>query len=392
MADLSFRAWRQRSPYYNESHEALDNSVRGFLQREALPNVEKWEAAGMVPRDFHRKAGEAGILGLGFPEKYGGISEGIDVFHKLTLVEATAMTGAGGVQAGFFTHQIVLQPIIEFGSEALKKSVVAAVISGEKILSVGVTEPSGGSDVAQLKTRAERIGDRYIVNGSKTFITSGMRADYVLTAVRTGGAGGGGISLLLIPTDSKGFQRTPLKKMGWHASDTATLYFENVEVPAENLIGPENEGFKKVMSRFNYERLQAAQQCTAHARICLQDAAHWASQRETFGKKLGDHQVIRSKLANMVRQLNQVQAWTDLCAWQDMHGKAASTDFGLLKVSATLMFEQLAREAAQILGGSSYLQGSRVERIYREVRVISIAGGSEEVLLDMSGRHLGFGR
>ena len=392
MTDFSFRQWRRQSPYYDETHDELEDNVRRFMQKEALPHVDAWEAAGMVPREFHRKAGAAGILGLGFPEEYGGTSEGIDNFHKLTLVDATAMTGAGGVQAGLFTHQIVLHPIIQYGIESLRRTVVPQIIAGEKILSVGVTEPSGGSDVANLKTRAERRGDRYIVNGSKTFITNGMRADYVLTAVRTGGPGVGGISILLIPTDSRGFQRTQLRKMGWHASDTATLYFEDLEVPVENLIGPENEGFKTVMSRFNFERLQAAQQCTAYARICLEDAAEWAQQRVTFGLKLGQHQAIRIKLADMARQLNQVQAWTDLCAWQDREGKSSSSDYALLKVSATLMFEQLAREAAQILGGASYLQGSRVERIYREVRVIAIGGGSEEVLLDMAGRHLGFGR
>ena len=254
-----FDAWRARSPYYSESHEALADSVRKFMAREAIPHTDEWERAGIVPRDFHRKAGEAGLLGIGFPEAYGGTSEGIDIFHKLVLVEETAATGAGGIQAGLFTHQIALRPIIDVGSDAMRADIVPAILSGEKILAIGVTEPSGGSDVAQLKTRAERRGnDRYVVNGSKTFITNGMRADYVMTAVRTGGSGVGGISMLLIPTDSKGFSRTPLEKMGWHSSDTATLYFEDLEVPAENLIGPENEGFRHVMVNFNYERLQAA--------------------------------------------------------------------------------------------------------------------------------------
>jgi acyl-CoA dehydrogenase len=386
-----FAEWRRRSPYYDETHEALANSVSRFIEREAIPNVEVWEDAGIVPRYFHLKAGEAGLLGLGFPEAYGGTSEGIDIFHKLVLVEETARCGAGGVQAGLFTHQIALRPILDVGSEAMKMRFAPPIISGEKILSVGVTEPSGGSDVAQLKTRADRRGDHYVVNGSKTFITNGMRADYVMTAVRTGEAGVGGISMLLIPSDAKGFSRTKLKKMGWHASDTATLYFEDVEVPAENLIGPENEGFKVVMRHFNYERLQAAQQCTAFARLCLEEATRWAAERETFGKKLGQHQAIRIKLADMTRRVNQVQAWIDLLAWQDREGLAAGPDYALLKVSATLMFEHVAREAAQVLGGASYIQGSLVERLYREVRVVAIGGGSEEILLDMAGRHLGFG-
>ena len=392
MMDPSFADWRRRSPYYEETHEALDHMIRTFMQREAIPHVEAWEEAGIVPRDFQRKAGEAGLLGIGFPEEYGGTSEGIDIFHKLVFVDATACAGAGGIQAGLSTHLIAMRPIIEVGSEGMRRDVVPAVIAGEKILAIAVTEPSGGSDVANLRTRAERKGDHYVVNGSKTFITNGMRADYVMAAVRTGGTGLGGISMLLIPTDAKGFARTKLKKMGWHSSDTATLYFEDVEVPVENLIGPENEGFRHVMRGFNYERLQAAQQCTAFARLCLAEAADWAGQRETFGKKLGAHQAVRIKLADMVRRLNQVQAWTDLMAWQDKNGLASSADYGLLKVSATLMFEHVAREAAQILGGASYLQGSVVERIYREVRVVAIGGGAEEILLDMAGRHLGFGQ
>ena len=389
---MLFDGWRARSPYYGESHQALTDSVRRFMQREAAPHVDAWESAGIVPRDFHRKAGEAGLLGIGFPEEYGGTSEGIDIFHKLVLVEETAGPGAGGIQAGLFTHQIAMRPIISVGSEEMRAQVVPQIISGEKILAIAVTEPSGGSDVAQLKTRAERKGDRYIVNGSKTFITNGMRADYVMTAVRTGGPGLGGVSMLLIPTDAKGFARTKLDKMGWHSSDTATLYFEDMEVPVENLIGAENEGFRHVMVGFNYERLQAAQQCAAFARICLEEATRWAGERETFGKKLGQHQAIRIKLADMTRRLSEVQAWIDLMGWQDKEGLVSSPDYALLKVSATLMFEHVAREAAQILGGASYLRGSVVERIYREVRVVAIGGGSEEILLDMAGRHLGFGQ
>lgn len=387
-----FDQWRRNSPYYNESHEALSASARKFMLREAVPHVDEWENAGIVPREFHKKAGDAGLLGIGFPEEYGGTSEGIDAFHRLVMVEETALAKAGGIQAGLFTHAVALPPIIEHGSDDMRKRVVPAVIAGEKILSIGVTEPSGGSDVSNLQTRAERKGDHYIVNGSKTFITNGMRADYVMTAVRTGGPGMGGISMLLIETDMPGFSRTSLKKMGWHSSDTATLYFENVKVPVSNLIGVENEGLKVILKNFNGERLQAAQQCTAFARVCLAEAVEWAAQRETFGKKLGQHQSIRIKLADMARQLNTTQAWIDLCAWQYQNGKASGADLALLKVQATRMFEHVARESAQVLGGASYLRGSGVERIYREVRVVAIGGGSEEILLDMAGRHLGYGK
>jgi acyl-CoA dehydrogenase len=386
-----FEDWRARSPHYNETHEAVAQMVRRFVDREAAPHIEHWEDAGEVSRELHRKAGEAGILGMGFPEEYGGISEGIDIFHHLVKVEELARPGAGGFMAGLLTHNVALPPILLLGSPEMKRRIAPAVIAGEKIIALAVTEPSGGSDVARLKTRAERQGDRYVVSGSKIFITNGMRADYYLTAVRTGGEGMHGISLLLLEKGMKGFSQTRLRKMGWHSSDTAALYFDHVEVPAENLIGAENGGFVRILENFNSERLQAAQQCTAYARVCLQEAIAWAKDRQTFGKRLGEHPVIRSKLADMTRQLEATQAWTDLCAWQLIEGKSRPADLALLKVQATRMFEMVAREAAQVLGGASFMQGTKTERIYREVRVVAIGGGSEEIMLDLAGRQLGYG-
>jgi acyl-CoA dehydrogenase len=289
------------------------------------------------------------------------------------------------------THGIGLPPILAMGSEEMKRRVAPQVLAGEKIIALGITEPSGGSDVANLKTRAERVGNKYVVNGAKMFITSGMRADYVTVAVRTGGAGMGGISLMLIEADMPGFTRTPLEKMGWHCSDTAALYFDNVEVPPENLIGPENAGFMGIMQNFNGERLGMAHGACAFARVCLEEAVAYAKERETFGKPLVGHQSIRIKLADMERQIWTTQAWVDQCAWAVREGKARPADFAMLKVQATRMLETVAREAAQVLGGASYLKGSKVERIYREVRVNAIGGGSEEIMLDLAGRQL-YGR
>ncbi len=386
-----FDSWRRQSPHYDESHEALADAIRRFIEREAVPHVEQWEKAKVVPREFHRKAGQAGLLGIGFPEEYGGTSEGISIFHQLVKIEEFAGAAAGGVMAGLINHTVALPPLIELGSPDVKRRLIPAILAGEKIMGIAVTEPSGGSDVASLKTRAVRQGGNYIVNGSKTFITSGMRADVFLVAVRTGGAGMDGVSMLLIEAPAPGFERTQLDKMGWHCSDTATLYFDDVCVPAENLVGPENQGFRHVLANFNGERLIAAQQACAFARICLEDAAAWAGERETFGRKLGAHQVIRSKLADMARHIHATQAWIDLCAWQYERGVASNADIALLKVQATRTFEHVAREAAQILGGASYIAGSRIERLYREVRVLAIGGGSEEILFDLAGRQLGFG-
>lgn len=383
-----FDDWRARSPHYDETHDALARSVRKFVEREIEPHIDRWEAEGELPRELHVKAAQAGILGLGYPEEYGGVSEGFDIFHRLTQSEEIARLGAGGLNASLMTHGIALPPVLALGSDEMKRRIAPEVLSGKKIMALCITEPSGGSDVANIKTRAEKVGNKYIVNGSKTFITSGMRADYLTVAVRTGGPGAAGISLMLVETDRPGFSRTRLDKMGWRCSDTATLYFDNVEVPPENLIGPENGGFAGIMRNFNSERLGMAMNCCAHSRVCLAEAADWARQRETFGKRLVDHQAIRIKLADMARQIGTTQAWVDQCAWAMKEHKGVPSDFAMLKVQATRALEAVAREAAQVLGGASFLTGSKIERVYREVRVNAIGGGSEEIMLDLAGRQL----
>ena len=383
-----FDDWRARSPYYDETHEALAQSVRRFVAQEIAPHIDRWEAEGELPRELHKKAAAAGILGLRYPEQYGGHSEGFDAFHGLVLTEELAAVGAGGLSASLMTHGIGLPPILALGSDELKARVAPPVLSGDKIIALGITEASGGSDVANLKTTAVRDGDAYIVNGGKMFITSGMRADWLTCAVRTGGPGAGGISLLLIDMAAPGVERTRLDKMGWRCSDTAAIHFSDVRVPAANLIGPENGGFIGIMRNFNGERLGMAMGCCAYARVALAEAAQWAQNRVTFGKPLVGHQSIRIKLADMARQIDATQAWVDLCAWQMQNGKTRPADFAMLKVQATKMLEAVARDAAQTLGGASYMTGSKVERIYREVRVNAIGGGSEEIMLDLAGRQL----
>ena len=388
---ISFDEWRARSPFYDETHEAVAQSVRKFMAAEVLPNIDKWEADGELPRELHKKAAQAGILGLNYPEEYGGHSEGFDVFHGLTQTEEMSAAGAGGLGASLMTHGIGLPPILALGSDEMKRRIAPGVLAGEKLISLAITEPSGGSDVAQLKTRAEKVGNKYVVNGQKMFITTGMRADYMTVAVRTGGPGMKGISLMLIETDRPGVSRTRLDKMGWRCSDTAAVYFDNVEVPPENMIGPENGGFIGIMRNFNSERLGMAHGCCSMARVALKEAMDWAQQRETFGKKLGAHQSIRIKLADCARQIQATQAWVDLCAHQHRSGTGVPADYAMLKVQATRMLEHVVREAAQVLGGASYITGSKIERIYREVRVNAIGGGSEEIMLDLAGRQMGLG-
>jgi len=386
---LTFDALRPPSPFMTESHRAWRDNLRRFLEREIAPHVTAWDEDGFVPREILKKAADFGLIGAGYPEEYGGWREGFDRFHGIVTSEELSRLGAGGVSAALMVHGIGLPPILAIGDEAMKRRIAPQVLSGAKQISLAITEPDAGSDVANLVTRAERRGDRYIVNGSKLYITGGMTSHWATTAVRTGGPGAGGVSLLLIDLTAPGVTRTPLKKQGWWASDTAQIFFQDVEVPAENLIGVENHGFAGIMMNFNGERLGMASGATASARVCIEEAAAWAQSRKTFGKRLADHQVIRHKIAQMIQRVNATTAYLEHCAWRVQNGETPVADLCLLKVQATETLDFCAREATQILGGAGFMRGSRVERIYREVRVNAIGGGSEEIMRDLAARQLG---
>jgi acyl-CoA dehydrogenase len=389
MNPLSFDATRLPTPHLRESHEEWRRTVRALVDREITPHIAAWDEEGKFPRELHRRAAEIGLIGLGFPEAFGGVSEGVDAFHAIVASEELARAGSGGLVASLMTHGIGLPPIMALGSEELKGRIAPDVLAGKALIALCVTEPSGGSDVANLRTRARRGGDAYIVDGEKTLITTGCRADYLTVAVRTGGAGAGGLSFLLIDAASPGVTRTKLDKMGWWMSDTAAIRFDGVRVPADNLVGAENSGFAGIVANFNNERLSMATQAIAFARVCIEDAADWAIMRETFGKPLSKHQVIRHKFAEMVRHVHASTALLDTCAWRVMLGETPIAELSLLKVQATRTMEYCAREAMQIIGGASFIRGGRVERIYREVRVMAIGGGSEEIMLDLAARQMG---
>ncbi|MGB1141909.1 MAG: acyl-CoA dehydrogenase family protein, partial [Halioglobus sp.] len=311
---LDFDSARLPNPHLREEHHAWREQLRKFIDTEIMPYAAEWDEEGEMPQDLWPKAAAVGLLGIGYPEAYGGTSEGIDSWHSWITSEELARVGVGGMSATLMVHGIGLPPVINWGSEAMKQMVAPPVLAGEKNISLGITEPGAGSDVAQLSTTAIRDGDHFVVNGSKTFITGGMRADWVSTAVRTGDDGAGGVSMLLIPTDSEGFSRTQLdRKQGWWCSDTATLYFDNVRVPAENLIGEENKGFLVIMTNFNGERMAMAVGMEAKARVCLEEAVEWARERKTFGKRLADHQVIRHKIAQMKQKINATQCYIRAC-------------------------------------------------------------------------------
>jgi acyl-CoA dehydrogenase len=376
-----------KSPFYTAEHEAYRDVVRRFVQKEIEPHANAWDEAGEFPRELYLKAAAIGLLGLGFSEEYGGVPA--DQFMRIVASQELARAGAGGISASLMSHTIGSPPIARAARPEVKARVLPEVLSGRKISALAITEPSGGSDVASLRTKARRDGDHYIVNGEKTFITSGMRADYLTVAVRTGGEGASGVSLLLIEGDTPGLARTRLNKMGWWASDTATLHFDNCRVPAENLIGEEGQGFKIVMQNFNSERMGMAASCTAYARVCLDEATAYAKERKAFGKPLAQHQVIRHKLVDMAQRVAASQAMLEMLAWRLGQGESPVAEICMMKNQATQTMAFCASEAVQIFGGAGFMRGVKVERIYREVKVNAIGGGTEEIMKDLASRQMG---
>jgi acyl-CoA dehydrogenase len=317
------------------------------------------------------------------------------MFYSVIAAEELARCGCGGVQASLGSHGIALPPIVKAGSEAMKQRVIPPVLAGDKIAALAVTEPTGGSDVASLRTTAIRDGDHYVVNGEKIFITSGVRADFITVAVRTNPAvkGAGGISALLVEGDTPGLSRTPLKKMGWWASDTAHLRFDNCRVPVSNLIGEENQGFKIFMNNFNSERMAMAVLACGYAEVCLQEALDWARQRVLFGSPLSERQVVRHKLMDMTQKIDATRSLLYDLAYRIEHKLAQPAQLVarvcLAKVQATQTMQFCADQAVQLLGGMGFMRGTKSERIYREVKVMMIGGGAEEIMKDLAARQFG---
>lgn len=375
--------------YFDESHQLIRDSVRRFVEREVLPYIDEWEEAEEFPRELYLKAGAVGILGIGYPEAYGGSCEG-DLFAKVAASEELMRCGSGGLVAGLGSLDIGLPPVVKWARPEVRERAVPAVLRGEKIMALAVTEPSGGSDVANLKTRAVRDGDHYRVSGSKTFITSGVRADYYTVAVRTGGEGFAGISLLLVEKGTAGFSvGRKLKKMGWWASDTAELFFDDCRVPAENLIGVENAGFACIMANFQSERLALAVMANMTAQLALEESLRWAREREAFGKPIGKFQVLRHRLAEMATQLEVSREFTYRQAAKMAAGKSVIKEISMAKNFATDVADRLTYDAVQVLGGMGYMRESLVERLYRDNRILSIGGGSREIMNEIIGKQMG---
>ena len=375
--------------YFDPSHQMVRDSVRRFVEREILPDIDAWEEAESFPRELYLKAGAAGILGIGYPEALGGSHEG-DLFAKVAASEELMRCGSGGLVAGLGSLDIGLPPIVKWARPEVRERVVPAVLSGEKISALAVTEPGGGSDVANLQTRAVRDGAFYRVSGSKTFITSGVRADYYTVAVRTGAPGFGGISLLLIEKGTPGFTvGRQLKKMGWWASDTAELFFDDCRVPVGNLIGAENMGFACIMGNFQSERLALALMANMTSQLALEEALNWAREREAFGKPIGKFQVIKHRLAEMATALEVSREFTYRQAAKMAAGQSVIKEISMAKNVATDTSDRITSEAVQILGGLGYMRESLVERLYRDNRILSIGGGTREVMNEIISKQMG---
>ncbi|NDJ89551.1 acyl-CoA dehydrogenase family protein [Mycolicibacter kumamotonensis] len=371
--------------------QELRKTVRAFVEREILPHVEEWERTGELPRELHRKAAEVGLLGAGFPEEAGG--SGGDGADAVIVCEEMHQAGApGGVFASLFTCGIAVPHMIASGDARLIEEFVRPTLAGEKIGSLAITEPGGGSDVGHLRTTARLDGDHYVVNGSKTFITSAVRADYVVTAVRTGGPGAAGVSLLVVEKDTPGFEVSrKLDKMGWRSSDTAELSYVDARVPAANLVGGENTGFAQIAAAFVSERVGLAAQAYASAQRCLDLTLAWCRDRETFGRPLISRQAVQNTLAEMARRIDVARVYTRHVVERQLAG-----EFNLIaevcfaKNTAVEAGEWVANQAVQLFGGMGYMSECEVERQYRDMRIIGIGGGTTEILTALAAKSLGY--
>jgi acyl-CoA dehydrogenase len=371
--------------------QQLRKTVRAFAEREILPHIDEWEQLGELPRDLSRRTAAAGLLGVGFPEEFGG--EGGDAADVAIICEELHEAGTpGGVFASLFTVGIAVPHMIACGDERLIEKFVAPTLRGELIGSLAITEPGGGSDVGHLRTSAVRDGDHFVVNGSKTYITSAVRGDYVVAAVRTGGPGAAGVSLLVIEKGTPGFEVSrKLAKMGWRSSDTAELSFNDARVPVENLVGPENTGFLQIAQAFVAERVGLAAQAYSSAQRCLDITVQWCRGRETFGKPLIARQSVQNTLAEMARRIDVARVYSRNIIERSLAGETnliAPVCFA--KNTAVEAGEWVVNQAVQLFGGMGYMAESEIERQYRDMRILGIGGGTTEILTGLAAKTLGY--
>ncbi|MGE0402478.1 MAG: acyl-CoA dehydrogenase family protein [Kofleriaceae bacterium] len=379
--------------FETEEHAAIRASARRFAQTHIAPHGADWEEAEEFPVELYKLAADSGVTGIGYPEALGG--QGGDLSHVLAASDEMVLAGRSvGTLVGLGSHGIALPPIVRFGTPEQHARFVRPCITEGAISALAITEPGGGSDVASLATKAERDGDFYVVSGAKTFITSGSRADFVTTAVRTGGAGHAGVSLLVIEKGTPGFSVSKkLRKTGWWASDTAELHFDACRVPIANRIGPENGAFPMIMMNFASERLMLAAQCVAIAELAYRETLAYARERQAFGKALTGFQVTRHKLADMATRLAAARALVGECVVRVLRPGGELQAAGLAamaKNTATDMCSFVCDQAVQLHGGYGYMRETLVERLYRDARLYPIGGGTREIMNEVIAKTEGY--
>jgi acyl-CoA dehydrogenase len=376
--------------FETEEHAAVRASMRRFAQTHIAPHGAAWEEDEEFPIELYATACRAGIVGVGYPEAVGG--QGGDLGHVLAASDELVIAGRSvGTVVGLGSHGIALPPIVRFGTPEQQRRFVTPCLKDGKISALAITEPGGGSDVAALTTRAERDGEDYVVTGAKTFITSGTRADFVTTAVRTGGPGHGGVSLLVIERGTPGFTVSKkLRKTGWWASDTAELHFDGCRVPVANRVGVENGAFPMIMMNFAGERLMLAGQCVAIAELAYRESIDYARARHAFGKPLSGFQVTRHKLADMASRIAAARALTGEAVVRVLRGELAAGLAAMAKNVATDMCSFVCDQAVQIHGGYGYMRESLVERLCRDARLYPIGGGTREIMNEVIAKTEGF--
>jgi acyl-CoA dehydrogenase len=387
---LPAAAERRPLPPFTDEHRQLRDAVRRFVDTELKPHAEEWEDARWFPNDVFTRMAELGYLGLKYPEEYGG--EGGDALHDAVLTEELPRAGSGGLSAGIGAHiGIATPPVFKFGTEDQKQRFLVPAIRGEKIAALGITEPGAGSDVAGIKTFARKVDGGYVLNGSKTFITNGVRADFVVTAVKTTSEGGHhGLSFVIVEKGMEGFSVSKkLEKMGWHASDTGELAFQDVFVPDENLLGEENKGFYLIMANFQWERLLMALGAVGSMQGVLDRTIEYALERRAFGRAIGHHQVIRHKIAEMAVRLEAGRSITYNALRLYHAGHDAVKEVTMAKLQTQRAAFDQADDALQIFGGAGYMKEYGIERACRDTRLGPIGGGTDEIMKEILSKQLG---
>ncbi len=375
---------------FSEEHRIFRRAVRRFVEEELNPHVDEWEAAGIFPKEVYRRMGELGFLGIRFAEKYGGA--GADIWSTVVFCEEMGRCRSRGLTMSVLVHTDMSSPYLyTYGSEALKQKYLPALIRGEKVAAIALTEPSGGSDLAAMRTTATKKGSQYILNGSKTFITNALNADLFFVACKTDpSAGHRGVSMLIVERDTPGFEIQKLpKKLGMHASDTGELSFDNCPVPVENLIGEENKGFSYIMQGLQNERFVSCVAATASAQQALEDAIRYAQERELFGKKLSEFQITRHKLAKLQTKLEAARQLLYHAARVMEAGEDATMIVSMCKAFCADVACEVADESLQIHGGYGYIEEYDIARFYRDIRLWKIGAGTTEVMYEIIAKRMG---